>query len=72
MPEVRSDQRIIKRDGELWRIREASATTVPGAHGARCLICESDYVVRRIWSYPSNWRSLSDDELLNICDRSVP
>jgi hypothetical protein len=64
-------ERIIRRGGREWRMREMNASTVPGAHAPRCLICESDDVVRRIWSYPENWRYLPDDELLALCERST-
>ena len=67
---IRADERIIVRGEREWRIREKNMGTVPGAHASRCLICESDDVVRRIWNYPENWRELSDDELLRLCDRS--
>jgi hypothetical protein len=36
------------------------------------LICESNDVVRRIWHYPENWLELNDDDLMRVCDRSVP
>jgi hypothetical protein len=66
----KSDERIIRRGAHEWRLREMNAGAVPGAHAARCLICESDDVVRRIWSYPDNWRELGDEDLLRLCDRS--
>jgi hypothetical protein len=65
-----SDERIIRRGGREWRLREMNAGAVPGALAARCLICESDDIVRRIWNYPDGWRDLSDDELLRLCERS--
>jgi hypothetical protein len=64
-------ERRVARGPRRWIVREVDAQTVPGAAAPRCLICESDDVVRRIWRYPENWRSLTDDELLRICDRSV-
>jgi hypothetical protein len=67
---TRADERIIVRGEREWRIREKNTGTVPGARAACCLICESDDVVRRIWNYPANWRELSDDELLRLCERS--
>jgi hypothetical protein len=67
----RPDERIIRRGAHEWRIREMNAGGIPGALGSRCLICESDDIVRRIWTYPDNWRDLPDDELLRVCERST-
>jgi hypothetical protein len=64
-------ERVVTRGPNRWIIREVDTEMVPGAPGPRCLICESDVVVRRIWRYPDNWLSLSDDELLRLCDRSI-
>jgi hypothetical protein len=66
-----SHERIVERGDHRWAVREVSANAVPGATAPRCLICESDDVVRRIWRYPDNWLSLSDEDLLRICDKSL-
>lgn len=66
-----SQQRVVENREQRWTVREISADTVPGAAAPRCLICESDNIVRRIWRYPENWAALSDDELIKICDKSV-
>lgn len=63
-------ERIVAQGLRRWTVREVKADAVPGASAPRCLICESDDVVRRIWRYPVNWLLLSDEELLRICDRS--
>jgi hypothetical protein len=63
--------RVVERGADRWSIREVDTDRLPGASGPRCLICESDDVVRRIWHYPENWLSLSDDELLSLCGSSV-
>jgi hypothetical protein len=65
-----AQQRTVERAERRWTVREVNADAVPGAAASRCLICESDDVVRRIWTYPENWLSLSDDELIRICDKS--
>jgi hypothetical protein len=41
---------------------------VPGSRGARCLIFDSDGVVRRLWTFPENWELLCDDELFALLD----
>jgi len=64
-------ERIVEKGEQRWSVREVSADTVPGASAPRCLICESEDVVRRIWRYPENWVELSDDELIRICDKST-
>jgi hypothetical protein len=51
-------------------MREVDARNVPGARAPTCLICESPDVIRRLWSYPSDWQMLGDDDLLRICDRT--
>jgi hypothetical protein len=65
-----SHERVVERGARRWTVREVNAAAVPGAAAPRCLICESDDVVRRIWRYPDNWLGLSDDDLLRICDKS--
>lgn len=64
-------ERVVEKGEERWTVREISTDAVPGAAAPRCLICESDDVVRRIWRYPENWVDLTDDELMRICDKSV-
>jgi hypothetical protein len=66
-----SPERIIQHGDNRWIVREVNAGSVPGSAAPRCLICESDDVVRRIWRYPENWIGLPDAELLRICDKSV-
>ena len=47
-------------DGVLvrWHVNEVDARRVPGARGARCLLFACDQVIRRVWRYPADWRSL--------------
>jgi hypothetical protein len=49
--------------GTDWRIYEVASSNVPAPRGHNCLIFESSQAVRRVWNYPSNWDSLSSDEL---------
>ena len=53
---------------ERWLIAEVDARAVPGARAERCLVCQSDQVVRRLWDYPPNWYTLSDAALAALCD----
>jgi hypothetical protein len=45
-------------DGERWRVTERDCRGVPGARGSRCLVFMSEFVSRRIWTYPAGWRTL--------------
>jgi hypothetical protein len=56
--------------GSEWEIREIRTTSMPGAKGEWCLICDSaeDGVVRRVWNYPRLWYELSDEELRGLCE----
>ena len=56
-------------DGINWTVHEVDTSAVPGARGCRCLIVESENVVRRVWSYPPGWSALGDDTLWDILDR---
>jgi len=47
-------------------VREVSAAHVPGPHGGRCLIFDSDMTVRRVWDYPAAWMTLADDDLWHL------
>lgn len=71
MDDTQSTERIIQRGDQYWIVREVNTSTVAGSHGARCLICESDDIVRRVWEYPDDWDKLSDDALLELCAKSV-
>jgi len=60
---VSFDERTLQRGNDEWTVREVDARRVPGAPYASCLICETSDIVRRLWRYPKDWRSLSDDDL---------
>lgn len=53
-------------DDRRWHVREVDARGVPGSRGPRCLIFENPEIIRRLWKYPSNWLTLSDDALLRV------
>lgn len=60
--------RDILGDGIHWHVHEANAAHVPGARRDRCLIFDSDGIVRRVWAYPSDWMNLTDDALWGLID----
>jgi hypothetical protein len=55
--------------GREWRVSLADCRRVPGSRGTDCLIFDSGTTVRRVWSPPADWRSLSDAELLALAER---
>ena len=56
---------LVDHDGVEWSVREL-ATPQPWARGPRCLVVSSRDCVRRVWSYPSDWRALDADALLRL------
>src|SRR5512133_1151127 len=60
--------RQLLRDGIQWTVSEASAARTPGAKSYRCLIFDSDGVVRRLWTFPQEWADLADDQILALLD----
>jgi hypothetical protein len=65
-----TNQRTLQHGNQQWTVRESDARAVPGARHTSCLICESSDVVRRLWKFPTDWRSLSDDELWKLVNQS--
>jgi hypothetical protein len=45
--------------GIAWRVVDCAGARVPGSRGPRCLIFLSEGLVRRVWSFPPDWRALS-------------
>jgi hypothetical protein len=62
------DERTLQHGNDEWTVREVDAHRIPGALMPSCLICETSDVVRRLWRYPKNWRSLTDDELWRLIE----
>jgi len=56
---------IVDRDGVEWTVREM-ATPQTWARAPRCLVLNSRECVRRVWSYPNDWRALDPDALLRL------
>ena len=57
--------RFVDRDGMEWTVREL-ATPQAWARAPRCLVISSRECVRRVWSYPAEWRSLDAETLLRL------
>ena len=64
--------RELYRDGIRWTVREASTSSIPGAKADRCLIFDSEGVVRRLWAYPDDWAQLGDREIVKLLDTPTP
>ena len=41
-----------------WMVVEVDAAGVPGARGPRCLVFTRADCIRRVWDYPTDWRTL--------------
>jgi hypothetical protein len=67
-PAPRDIERVVQRGLDQWRVHEMDARAVPGARASTCLICESIEVIRRLWTFPSDWRVLDDDALWELCE----
>lgn len=49
-----------------WRVAEVNARNVPGARRDRCLLFFGDGVIRRVWEYPSDWKTLDAKALARL------
>jgi hypothetical protein len=56
---------VLDRDGVEWSVREI-ATPHAWARAPYCLVLSSRECVRRVWSYPADWRELDADALLRL------
>ena len=54
--------------GREWRVWAADCSHTPGARSDQCLILDCGTTVRRVWSPPDDWATLSDHELLALVD----
>ena len=61
-------RRRVSSGDEHWLISEVDARAVPGARADRCLVCQNEQIVRRLWFYPATWHELSDEALMALCD----
>jgi hypothetical protein len=64
------DGRTFAVAGVTWTVTERDGVGVPGnadgARGRRCLVFASPEVIRRVWDYPPDWRTLPDAALLAL------
>jgi hypothetical protein len=49
-----------------WTVVEVDARGVPGARGASCLVFTRLDCIRRVWTYPADWRALDVDALIAL------
>ena len=52
--------------GVQWTAYERDGGNVPGGRERQCLVFESAAAVRRVWTYPDRWDTLTDDELASL------
>jgi hypothetical protein len=71
-PSAAYHEAITFRDagGTLWWVHEVSGEAL-GSSRPCCLLLVSGTQLRRIWTYPSDWRSRTPDELLALSENSV-
>jgi len=57
----------IFRDGSgvTWWVHEVAGEHL-GTAGATCLLVVSASELRRVWKYPTDWRSLTPEQLLKL------
>lgn len=63
VPASRSAVEYTDVDGVQWTVREIAPATTLAHSGQPSLIFESAMAVRRVWRYPSDWRTLSSEHL---------
>ena len=56
---------FVDRDGTRWHVSERPFADYDRRRGLS-LIFASDGAVRRVREYPSDWQSLSDEDLLSL------
>ena len=49
-----------------WRVSERDARRDLGARGERCLLFACTGMIRRVWDYPADWRTLSAPDLMEL------
>ena len=63
---IYDERTVIDFEGTTWHVKEIDASALPGNRGPRCLIFETQELMRRIWHYPERWYELPDAALLVI------
>ncbi|HEX8848854.1 MAG TPA: hypothetical protein VF761_04900 [Gemmatimonadaceae bacterium] len=61
-------KRRVGSGDDQWLIAEVDARRVPGGRADRCLVCQNEQVVRRLWDYPRDWFGLSEVALRALCE----
>ena len=65
-PPSSREAKIFRDDtGVTWWAHEVGGEYL-GTTGTTCLLIVSANELRRVWKYPGDWRSLSDEELLRL------
>jgi len=54
------------QNGVQWSVREIGPLPASSENGRRCLIFDSEALVRRVWVYPERWEELSDEQLWEL------
>lgn len=70
---ARPDGQVTYRDSEggVWEVHEVVVSPAsPWARGARCLLFRSPGSIRRVWTYPPEWRTLGPAELEQLSWRT--
>jgi len=63
--EAQRNARVVSVDDVVWSVYELPASSFDRRMSAS-LIFESEQTIRRVRNFPSAWRELSDEELLNL------
>lgn len=61
--DARDESRRLEVDGELWLVYELGP---PYDRRGPSLVFESVNLIRRVRNFPSNWRDLSDSDLVMV------
>lgn len=73
LAQTRGDSHVHFRDSEggIWEVHEVLvAPGSPWARGERCLLFRSPGSIRRVWSYPPDWKELAQEELERLSWRT--
>lgn len=57
---------IVGESHVTWRVVEVAGHEVPGTHGEHCLLFIGEGVIRRVWEYPPEWKTLGAKELARL------
>lgn len=63
---LKNVREVMDADGRLWRCYERQNTGVGIGAGPRCLLVETEDLIRRFESYPDDWHRMSDVALVAL------